>query len=149
MNSKAFNILLALVVFIACFTVPSTEARARRKSKSQALSTCKDEHHKCRMNTEICHHGTYHLMMHLCASACKLCNEHIALKAQCQDKLASCKLEMCEKDNYRLMMKKLCKKNLQVLLSGSLSSSAAYFMLFITSTGNKRIRSHTTNGHTQ
>ncbi|KAI6193799.1 hypothetical protein M3Y96_01057000 [Aphelenchoides besseyi] len=94
MNSKAFNILLALVVFIACFTVPSTEARARRKSKSQALSTCKDEHHKCRMNTEICHHGTYHLMM----------------VAQCQDKLASCKLEMCEKDNYRLMMKKLCKK---------------------------------------
>ncbi|KAI6196254.1 hypothetical protein M3Y94_01086300 [Aphelenchoides besseyi] len=118
MNSKAFNILLALVVFIACFNVFTTEAKARTQvkthsqSKSRTLSTCKDEHHKCRMNTDICHHGTYHLMMvHLCPNACDLCNEHIALKAQCQDKLTSCKVEMCEKANYKVMMKKLCAKS--------------------------------------
>ncbi|KAI6226503.1 hypothetical protein M3Y99_01280500 [Aphelenchoides fujianensis] len=80
-------------------------------AKTSHLVGCKDNHRKCHANTDLCHHGTYHLMMvHLCPGACDLCQEHMALKAQCKDKLPNCNFSMCGKPKYITMMKKVCKK---------------------------------------
>lgn len=119
-NMQTSALFISFLLLVALI-LPAVEAgRVQVQSKIK----CQNYHSKCGSNTKICRHKvnlillilftvlfkTYRLMMvHLCPISCSLCNEHISLKAQCQDKLATCKEELCHHKDYKKMAYKMCR----------------------------------------